>query len=143
MNIFDREEGAMVASEFYQLGLIPFILAATQKRGVKDLLNALMARFAVDEAEEEEEIEEDDKDKARKIRIAIIGKPIVKSTLVNRILGEDRVVVCDRPGTTRDNYVDFGREGRVYTLVDTAGVRRRTKVHEKMKKFSLYKRQGY
>lgn len=73
--------------------------------------------------------------------IAIIGRPNVgKSTLVNRLLGEDRVVVFDMPGTTRDSiYIPYEREGRHYVLIDTAGVRRRGRIDEKVEKFSVVK----
>ena len=74
-------------------------------------------------------------------RIAVAGRPNVgKSTLVNAILGEERVVVFDLPGTTRDSvYIDFEREGKTYTLIDTAGVRRQGKVNEAVEKFSVIK----
>jgi len=145
VNKADREEGSLVASEFYELGFDPVeVIAAAQKRGVKNMLDVVMNRF--NEAHKHEIIEDkiadfETKDSALRIRIAIIGKPNVgKSTLVNRILGEDRVVVCDRPGTTRDSVaIDFDREDRPYTLIDTAGVRRRTKVHQKIEKFSVIK----
>src|SRR5690606_30739678 len=75
------------------------------------------------------------------IKIAIIGRPNVgKSTLVNRMLGEERVVVFDMPGTTRDSiYIDFERNGKKYTLIDTAGVRRRKNVSLTVEKFSIVK----
>lgn len=145
VNKADREEGHLVASEFYQLGFDPVeVIAAAQKRGVKNLLDVALTRYNEEHKAEivEEKIADfEDKDKIRRIRIAFIGKPNVgKSTLVNRVLGEDRVVVCDRPGTTRDSIaIDFDREDRPYTLIDTAGVRRRTKVHEKIEKFSVIK----
>jgi GTP-binding protein len=74
-------------------------------------------------------------------RVAVVGRPNVgKSTLVNRILGEERVVVFDQPGTTRDSiYIDFERRGQAYTLIDTAGVRRRKNVRETVEKFSIVK----
>ena len=73
--------------------------------------------------------------------IALVGRPNVgKSTLVNRMLGEERVVVYDQPGTTRDSvYIPFERRGRAYTLIDTAGVRRRGKTRETVEKFSVVK----
>ncbi|MCK5716714.1 MAG: ribosome biogenesis GTPase Der, partial [Thiomargarita sp.] len=75
------------------------------------------------------------------IKIAIIGRPNVgKSTLVNRMLGYERVITFDEPGTTRDSiFVPFERDGQLYTLIDTAGVRRRTKVFETIEKFSVIK----
>src|SRR5690606_604397 len=76
-----------------------------------------------------------------RIRVAVIGRPNVgKSTLINRLLGEDRLVAFDQPGTTRDAVaVPFERDGRQYTLVDTAGVRRRARVREAIEKFSIVK----
>ncbi|QIW14902.1 ribosome biogenesis GTPase Der [Pasteurellaceae bacterium RH1A] len=91
----------------------------------------------LDEALEEEAEEQD----SRNIKIAIVGRPNVgKSTLTNRILGEDRVVVYDMPGTTRDSiYIPMERDGQEYTLIDTAGVRKRGKVHLAVEKFSVIK----
>ncbi|HDV7288738.1 ribosome biogenesis GTPase Der [Pasteurella multocida] len=84
-----------------------------------------------------EELEAQDKN----IKIAIVGRPNVgKSTLTNRILGEDRVVVYDLPGTTRDSiYIPMERDGQHYTIIDTAGVRKRGKVHLAVEKFSVIK----
>ncbi|MFD1805346.1 ribosome biogenesis GTPase Der [Pasteurella oralis] len=84
-----------------------------------------------------EDVEEQDKN----IKIAIVGRPNVgKSTLTNRILGEDRVVVYDLPGTTRDSiYIPMERDGQQYTIIDTAGVRKRGKVHLTVEKFSVIK----
>lgn len=92
----------------------------------------------IDEALDEE-LEEEEQDK--NIKIAIVGRPNVgKSTLTNRILGEDRVVVYDMPGTTRDSiYIPMERDGQQYTLIDTAGVRKRGKVHLAVEKFSVIK----
>ncbi|MDX5297414.1 MAG: ribosome biogenesis GTPase Der, partial [Gammaproteobacteria bacterium] len=75
------------------------------------------------------------------IRISVVGRPNVgKSTLVNRMLGEERVIVYDMPGTTRDSiYIPFERRGTPYTLIDTAGIRRRKNVHEFVEKFSIIK----
>ena len=86
-------------------------------------------------SEEQEEIED------KNIKIAIVGRPNVgKSTLTNRILGEDRVVVYDLPGTTRDSiYIPMERDGQQYTIIDTAGVRKRGKVHLTVEKFSVIK----
>lgn len=88
---------------------------------------------------EDETAPEGEPDEA--IRIAVVGRPNVgKSTLVNRMLGEERVIVFDMPGTTRDSiYIDYEREGKKYTLIDTAGVRRRKNVKEVVEKFSIVK----
>lgn len=98
------------------------------------------------DALDQEALSEEDQQAAEKvddrgIRIAIVGRPNVgKSTLVNRMLGEERVVVYDEPGTTRDSiYIDFEREGKHYTLIDTAGIRRRKNVKLTVEKFSIVK----
>ena len=90
----------------------------------------------LDEALEEEQVPEE-----KNIKIAIVGRPNVgKSTLTNRILGEERVVVYDLPGTTRDSiYIPMERDGQQYTIIDTAGVRKRGKVHLTVEKFSVIK----
>ena len=157
-------------AEFYQLGLGEIAqIAAAQGRGVTALMEQVLAPLAekmiqsaveieeesqdewdqdfdfdneedtqlLDEALAEEQLEEDDKN----IKIAIVGRPNVgKSTLTNRILGEERVVVYDLPGTTRDSiYIPMERDGQAYTIIDTAGVRKRGKVHLAVEKFSVIK----
>ncbi|MFV5406677.1 ribosome biogenesis GTPase Der, partial [Acinetobacter sp. 228] len=115
-------EAALV--EFYKLGMgEPLQVAASHGRGVQQMLEDVLQDIPEDENPEEH-------DKDTGLRLAIIGRPNVgKSTLVNRLLGEDRVVAFDQPGTTRDSiYIPFEREGRKYTLIDTAGVRRKGKV---------------
>ena len=120
-------------NEFFELGFgEPFPMAASHGRGVSNLLETLTKDIpTIDEADTAPE----------GLRIAIIGRPNVgKSTLVNRLLGEDRVVVFDMPGTTRDSiYIPYEREGRNYVLIDTAGVRRRGRIDEKVEKFSVVK----
>jgi GTP-binding protein len=97
-------------------------------------MNTVLAQFPPPEEEEDESGEDN-------IRVAVVGRPNVgKSTLVNRILGEERVVVFDMPGTTRDSiYIPFERDGQHYTLIDTAGVRRRARIKEVIEKFSIIK----
>lgn len=119
-------------AEFYALGLgEPYPLAASHGRGVGNLLEAITADMPEQEAVEEPE----------GLKLAVIGRPNVgKSTLVNRLLGEDRVVVFDMPGTTRDSiYISYERDGKNYVLIDTAGVRRRGKIDDKVEKFSVIK----
>ena len=126
-------EAAIV--EFYKLGFgEPLHVAASHGRGVAQMLEDVLQDVPEDENPEEH-------DKATGLRLAIIGRPNVgKSTLVNRLLGEDRVVAFDQPGTTRDSvYIPFERDGRQYTLIDTAGVRRKGKVDEMIEKFSVVK----
>ena len=97
----------------------------------------------VDEEPEEEEDAETQRQRLQElpIKLAIVGKPNVgKSTLTNRILGEERVVVFDMPGTTRDSvYIPMERDEREYILIDTAGVRKRKKISEAVEKFSIVK----
>jgi GTPase len=134
LNKTDGLDAEMVAAEFHEMGLgAPHPIAAAHGRGVPSLIDSVLERFPV----EEEEEGEDDKG----IRVAIVGRPNVgKSTLVNRIMGEERVVVFDMPGTTRDSiYIPFERDGQKYTLIDTAGVRRRARVSESIEKFSIIK----
>ena len=134
--VANKMDGVHEASsaEFFALGFgEPFPMAASHGKGVNNLLEALTADMS-----EDEEVDELD-DKA--LKLAIIGRPNVgKSTLVNRLLGEERVVVFDMPGTTRDSiYIPFEREGRNYVLIYTAGVRRRGRIDEKVEKFSVVK----
>jgi GTP-binding protein len=100
-------------------------------------MDVVLADFVDAAAGAEEEPESAD----RPLQIAVIGRPNVgKSTLINRLIGEDRLVVFDQPGTTRDSVtVPFERDGHRYELVDTAGVRRKARVHEAIEKFSIVK----
>lgn len=135
VNKIDGADASIVVSEFYNLGIgEPLGITASQGGGVRDLMDYVLSGLREGEYEEEEE---DD----RGIKIAVVGKPNVgKSTLINRILGEERVLAYDMPGTTRDSiYVPFERRGQRYTFIDTAGVRRRGKVHDKLEKFSVIK----
>ena len=137
-------------AEFHELGFgVIYPTTATHGRGLNPLLEAVFELFpdekAVVEFDEDGEPIPVELELAPNvesgIKIAIVGRPNVgKSTLVNRMLGEERVVVFDEPGTTRDSvYIRFEREERVYTLIDTAGVRRRKNVSETVEKFSIVK----
>jgi len=150
--------------DFYSLGLGEIhAIAASHGRGVTSLIEtallpwmekvdpvemteedeneAYWAALAVEENGEEEEEEDDFDPTTLPIKLAIVGRPNVgKSTLTNRILGEDRVVVYDMPGTTRDSiYIPMERDGREYVLIDTAGVRKRGKITDTVEKFSVIK----
>ena len=136
VNKLDGLDASVAAGDFYRLGVSHLHgIAASQGRGVRALIEAVLAEVP-DDGSAEALAERDDR-----IRVAVAGRPNVgKSTLVNRLLGEERVVVYDQPGTTRDSiYVDFERDGRAYTLIDTAGIRRRKKVREVVEKFSIVK----
>ncbi len=126
---------ATAAADFHALGLgQPVLIAAAHGRGVKTLINAVLETLPpTDDAAGPAS--------DQGIRIAVVGRPNVgKSTLVNRLLGEERVVTFDQPGTTRDSIaIPFEREGRAYILIDTAGVRRRARIAEAIEKFSVIK----
>ena len=138
VNKIDGMDTEAAMSDFYRLGMEQmYSIAAEHGRGVTSMMNDLLREFAEPESEDEAE-----PDKAYAgIKVAIIGRPNVgKSTLVNRILGEERVITFDMPGTTRDSiYLPFERDGQAYTLIDTAGVRRRGRVSEAIEKFSIIK----
>ena len=127
-------------ADFHALGIgEPVAIAASHGRGVSQLIDEVLAPFV---SEEEEGGEEAAKEAyTDNIRIAVIGRPNVgKSTLVNRMLGEDRVVVFDQAGTTRDSiYIPYERDEQKYILIDTAGVRRRKNIKEAVEKFSIVK----
>ena len=136
VNKFDGVGEDIASSDFYRLGVDQLHpIAASHNRGVQKLIAAVLAPWS--EAGEPET----DAENHGAIRVAIVGRPNVgKSTLVNRLLGEERVVVFDQPGTTRDSvYIDYERRGRHYTLIDTAGVRKRKNVKEVVEKFSIVK----
>jgi len=139
--VVNKAEGldtAIAGGEFHRLGLgEPLAISAAHGDRVKALMDAVLADFDLEE--ETEEAEEDGDD--RVLRIAVVGRPNVgKSTLINRLIGEDRLVVYDQPGTTRDSVsVPFERNDRKYELIDTAGIRRKSKVHEAIEKFSIVK----
>jgi len=124
-------------AEFHELGLSePLPISAAHGENVRDLVD-----IALDQCAPIEDDEPDADEGGRRIKVAVVGRPNVgKSTLVNALLGEERVIAFDEPGTTRDAiHLDFERADRRYTLIDTAGVRRRGKVSETVEKFSVIK----
>ncbi len=119
------------AYEFYNLGIgDPVSVSSTEALGIGDLLDEVIAKF------DESMNTEDDNDS---IKIAVIGKPNAgKSSIINRIIGENRVIVSDIPGTTRDAIdTKFERNGQKYTLIDTAGIRKKSKISETVEKYSV------
>ncbi|HIF47985.1 ribosome biogenesis GTPase Der [Candidatus Thioglobus sp.] len=125
-----------LAAEFYEMGLgEPKLISAEHNQGICELIDYTLPLLPQLEEEEEEEEE------IEGIAVAVLGRPNVgKSTLINRILGEERVLAIDMPGTTRDSiYIPFEREGQKYTLIDTAGIRRKRSTHEKIEIFSIIK----
>ena len=132
----NKGEGAnrpVVSAEFFELALgSPYVISSAHGDGVRDLMELVLDEFPLPEEEEEE---------LKHPSFAIIGRPNVgKSTLVNAILGEERVIAFDQAGTTRDSiFIDFERDGQPYTVIDTAGVRRKSRVDEAIEKFSVIK----
>lgn len=158
VNKLDGLDPDMALAEFYSLAMnAPYQIAAAHNRGVTGMISDLLEAVDSEEedaallahtedaeqegTEQESDGTESDQRPARDLKIGVIGRPNVgKSTLVNRILGEERVVVFDQPGTTRDAIsIPFERNGKGYTLVDTAGIRRRKNVSETAEKFSIVK----
>lgn len=135
--VVNKTEGAdpdVAAAEFQSLGLgRPHAISAAHGDGVAMLMQAVVAALppAV----------EPDEERREGIRVAVVGRPNVgKSTLINRLLGEERVLVYDQAGTTRDSvYIPYERDGQTYVLIDTAGLRRRSRVENVIEKFSVVK----
>lgn len=152
-NKVDGIDGDSESADFFGLGLGDVHqIAAAHGRGVTQLLEHVMEPLEADfpDMQIPEDVRDDDEEDAeaqlkrlqeKPIKLAIVGKPNVgKSTLTNRILGEDRVVVFDQPGTTRDSiFIPMQRDERDYVLIDTAGVRRRKNVSDAVEKFSIVK----
>lgn len=141
MLVVNKSEGmkyTSVTADFYELGMgDPYVISAAHGDGVHDLVNEALDFAFASRPDEEDEPEHPD----HGIKIAIVGRPNVgKSTLINTLVGEQRVIAFDMPGTTRDSIeVPFEREGKKYTLIDTAGIRRRGKIFEAIEKFSVVK----
>ncbi|MCU7904245.1 MAG: ribosome biogenesis GTPase Der [Candidatus Thiodiazotropha sp. (ex Epidulcina cf. delphinae)] len=134
VNKSDGMEADLAAGDFYRLGFgDPQAIAAVHGRGVRNLIDQVLDSLPPQQPEAAPE--------EQGIQIAVVGRPNVgKSTLVNRLLGEERVVAFDQPGTTRDSIaIPFTRNDSRYTLIDTAGVRRRARVREVIEKFSIIK----
>ena len=140
MLVVNKSEGmkySSVTADFYELGMgDPYVISAAHGDGVADLVDQSLDIVLADKPVVDEE-----ESKVRGVKIAIVGRPNVgKSTLVNTLLGEERVIAFDMPGTTRDSIeIPFERDGRHHTLIDTAGIRRRGKVFEAIEKFSVVK----
>ncbi|OYY49967.1 MAG: ribosome biogenesis GTPase Der [Methylophilaceae bacterium 17-44-8] len=126
---------AVVAADFHELGLgDPLSISSAHGEGVKDIVELALEQFP-------EPVFDENKQTDKIPRIAIVGRPNVgKSTLVNALLGEDRVIAFDEPGTTRDSIeIELEKNGKRYSIIDTAGVRKRGRVFEAVEKFSVVK----
>jgi GTP-binding protein len=145
--VVNKAEGmvrAMVAAEFHEMGCgDPLVISSAHGDGVRELVELALAPWAEKVGDGATADEADDKSAtATKVpKVAIVGRPNVgKSTLINTLLGEERVIAFDMPGTTRDAIeVPFEKNGKQYTLIDTAGLRRRGRVFETIEKFSVIK----
>ncbi|MBR4528739.1 MAG: ribosome biogenesis GTPase Der [Lachnospiraceae bacterium] len=136
IDAFQRDEANIY--EFYELGIgDPHPISAANRQGLGDLMDEVVAHFPEDTGAEEEE--DDDR-----IRVAIIGKPNVgKSSIINRLLGDDRLLVSDIAGTTRDAIdTEITYEGKDYVFIDTAGLRRKNKVKEQLERFMIIRSVG-
>ncbi|MES1982125.1 MAG: ribosome biogenesis GTPase Der [Pseudomonadota bacterium] len=134
--LVNKTEGMQrtAVADFFELGLgQPLPISSAHGDNVTEMVEVALAELPPQP--------ETPEDKSDHPKLAIVGRPNVgKSTLVNAILGEERVIAFDQPGTTRDSiYIDFERDGRQYTIIDTAGVRRRGKIDEAIEKFSVIK----
>ncbi|HVE50418.1 MAG TPA: ribosome biogenesis GTPase Der [Casimicrobiaceae bacterium] len=138
----NKSEGLLperATAEFHELALgEPYPISSAHGEGVRDLIDIALASIPSDRGEQDSD---DAADEDKRVKVAIVGRPNVgKSTLVNTLFGAERVITFDEPGTTRDSiHLDFERDGKRYTLIDTAGVRRRGKVFEAIEKFSVIK----
>jgi len=133
VNKTEARKAALSSVEFHALGLgEPVPIAAAHGQGIEALMDVVLAGLVPVEFTPRAE---------EGIRVAVIGRPNVgKSTLINRLLGEDRVIASEKPGTTRDSvFIPFERDGVRYTLIDTAGVRRRARIEATVEKFSVIK----
>ncbi|OGT95747.1 MAG: ribosome biogenesis GTPase Der, partial [Gammaproteobacteria bacterium RIFOXYB2_FULL_38_6] len=131
-NKTDGEKDESSALEAYQLGFKKvFFISAKQRRGIKNFLTEILKDCTAETVQP----------KTNEITVTVIGRPNSgKSTLLNQMLGENRVMVSDIPGTTRDSIaVSFSYGKKNYLLIDTAGIRRRSRVHETLEKFSIVK----
>jgi GTP-binding protein len=136
VNKVDGIDAQQARNDFARYGFKDvFGVSSAHRQGLDALLAEVLARLPADG---DAQVLDNDPER---IRIAFVGRPNVgKSTLVNRILGEERMIASDVPGTTRDSIaVDLERDGRKYRLVDTAGIRRKSKVDEAVEKFSIVK----
>ena len=135
-NKIDGLEADLALADFASLGMGELLaVSATHRRGLESMMAALDSILPEPALQEAEEADDE------RLRLAIVGRPNVgKSTLVNRLLGEERVLAFDQPGTTRDTISTMlERDGQHYELIDTAGVRRRSKITEVVEKFSTIK----
>lgn len=139
--VVNKAEGmkyTSVVADFYELGLgDPLVISSAHGDGVRDMLDMALDAALARQPQQDEEPES----QVRGVKIAVVGRPNVgKSTLINTLVGEERVIAFDMPGTTRDSIeIPFERDGKPYVLIDTAGIRRRGKVFEAIEKFSVVK----
>ncbi len=139
INKGEHRDPDLLSTDFHILGLDHLhVIAAAHNQGVETLMEAVLTALP---GKEKDETTPTPEEPEGAIKLAVVGRPNVgKSTLVNRLLGEERMLACDMPGTTRDSVAaPFERDGQRYTLIDTAGVRRRSRISEVVEKFSVIK----
>lgn len=139
VNKSEGRESSMATADFHSLAIgDPIAISATQGDRVSALMDHVLADY-IDDHEASDRVTEAGRDEG--IAVAVVGRPNVgKSTLINRLIGEERLLAFDQPGTTRDSVeVPFEHDGQDYVLIDTAGVRRKSRVHDVIEKFSIIK----
>jgi GTP-binding protein len=139
LNKAEGMDRALASADFHALGFgEPVAIAATHGEGLRDLMGQVLGAGAADDGGVAPPVVPPESDA---VRVAVVGRPNVgKSTLVNRLFGEERVIASDAPGTTRDSIlVPFAREGREFVLIDTAGMRRRARVEDSVERASVAK----
>jgi len=135
VNKCEGRDPEVAMSEFHGFGLgQPQALSAVHRQGIDELIDHVLADIAPPAEDAADEVN-------HATRVCVVGRPNVgKSTLINRLLGEERMIATDQPGTTRDTvHVPFERDGQAYVLIDTAGVRRRARIEEQLEKWSVIK----
>ncbi|MDR0587893.1 MAG: ribosome biogenesis GTPase Der [Burkholderiales bacterium] len=141
VNKSEGMDAARATLEFHELALgEPVAISSAHGDRVREMIEFALARMPLD-ADTIAELDVDEEPTPERVKVAIVGRPNVgKSTLINALLGEERVIAFDQPGTTRDSiYLDFDYHDKSYTLIDTAGIRRRGKTTEAIEKFSIVK----
>ncbi len=134
VNKAEGQDENIITAEFHELGIgMPYAISALHGYHVDELMEGIITMLPTPEKIKNE--------KSQGLRITVLGRPNVgKSTLVNRVLGDERMLICDEPGTTRDSIsISFDRNGKSYTLIDTAGVRRRARISDVIEKYSVVK----
>lgn len=141
VNKTDIGDPDMLMAEFYGLGLAAtYAISAAHKKGIKDLMQQVLVPYATAYQHQRDQ-QDSDAPRQQRLNMTVIGRPNAgKSTLINRFVGQERVIASDIAGTTRDSIaIPFDYDGQAYTLVDTAGIRRKSRVNAHVEKISVIK----